>query len=176
MNKKLDFAGLRIYGLLTDLIQFKFYSYDPTTRQFYFDEMILVNTKRTSIIFDMVDGLWIPPLQSPRSDLFCSVADKIFGVILTAYMDGLRAIIKRRQDRAKRNDVRYRLSTVYRYEIADTSPVFIDEFRPWRIIRTEYPSPPEGKFLRWIDPLRLTPLIAFEPRGRREEKRWPKID
>jgi hypothetical protein len=57
MNKKLNFAGLRIYGLLTDLTQFKFYSYDPTTRQFCFDEMILVDNKRTRAIFDMVDGL-----------------------------------------------------------------------------------------------------------------------
>jgi hypothetical protein len=63
MNKELDFAGLRIYGLLTDLTQFKFYSYDPSTSQFYFDETILVENKRTSAFFDMVDGLCISPLQ-----------------------------------------------------------------------------------------------------------------
>jgi len=72
---------------LTDLTQFKFYSYDPSTRQFCFDETILIDNKRTRAFFDMVD-----------------VANKIFGVILSAYMDGLRAIIKRSQDRAKRND------------------------------------------------------------------------
>lgn len=56
MNKSINFKGLRIYGLLTDLIQFKFYSYDPTTNQFCFDETIIINNKRIDASSDMMDG------------------------------------------------------------------------------------------------------------------------
>lgn len=49
-NNQLDFAGLRICGLLTDLTQFKFYSYDPSTKQFCFDERILTNNRGTDAI------------------------------------------------------------------------------------------------------------------------------
>ena len=57
MNKDANFEGLRIYGLLTDLSQFRFYSYDPDTLQFCFDETIAIDNKRTGALFDMVDGL-----------------------------------------------------------------------------------------------------------------------
>ncbi|KIL55332.1 hypothetical protein M378DRAFT_28579 [Amanita muscaria Koide BX008] len=86
-NNQLDFAGLRIYGLLTDLTQFKFYSYNPTSEQFCCDEEITINTRRITAFHDMIN-----------------VSNKIFGVILTAYMDGLRAIISRSKDRAKKKD------------------------------------------------------------------------
>jgi len=87
-NKLIDFAGLRIYGLLTDLTQFKFYSYDPITNQFCFDEMMLVNVTRAIAFSDMID-----------------VSNKIFGVVLFAYMEGLRAILKKSQNRPKHQDV-----------------------------------------------------------------------
>jgi len=86
-NSTLKFAGLRIYGLLTDLILFKFYSYDPANEQFCIDETIVINNKRIGAFSDMID-----------------VSNKIFGVVLSAYMDGLRAIISRSKDRAKCND------------------------------------------------------------------------
>jgi len=104
MNKTLDFAGLRIYGLITDLVQFKFYSYDPSTKQFSFDELMIVANKRVPASSDMIDGLCISPSYSHKPHFF-SVVNKIFGLVLTGYMDGLRATIKRSQDRAKRNDV-----------------------------------------------------------------------
>jgi len=91
-NNQLDFAGLRIYGLLTNLTNFKFYSYDPTTKQFCCDEEITIETKRITGFSDMID-----------------VSNKIFGIILTAYMDGLRAITRRRKDRAKNFDVKFRI-------------------------------------------------------------------
>lgn len=59
MNKSVDFKGLRIYGLLTDLDQVKFYSYDPTTNQFYFDESILINNRRAYMFSDMMDGPYL---------------------------------------------------------------------------------------------------------------------
>ncbi|KIM82590.1 hypothetical protein PILCRDRAFT_70552 [Piloderma croceum F 1598] len=81
-------SGLRIYGLLTDLIQFKFYSYDPTPNQFCFDETIIINNRRTDAYSDMMD-----------------VSNKIFGVVLSAYMKSLRANITMSQKRAKHNKV-----------------------------------------------------------------------
>lgn len=69
MNKPIDFAGLRIYGLLTDLNQFKFYSYDPATKQFYFDDNIIVNNKRTQVLSDMMNGTYIS-LQQLTADFF----------------------------------------------------------------------------------------------------------
>ena len=67
---KTAFAGLPIYGLLTDLDLFAFYSYDPSTRQFCYDEMILVNVTRNHAFSDVIDGLCISPFQSLRADLF----------------------------------------------------------------------------------------------------------
>ena len=68
MNKFINFKGLRIYGLLTDLIQFKFYSYDPTTNQFCFDETIIINNKRTDASSDMMDGPYFSPRPLFRVD------------------------------------------------------------------------------------------------------------
>jgi hypothetical protein len=56
-NNKLKFAGLRIYGLLTDLSQFKFYSYNPTTEEFCHDENIVIEELRTMVYSDMIDGM-----------------------------------------------------------------------------------------------------------------------
>ncbi|KIM72058.1 hypothetical protein PILCRDRAFT_43067, partial [Piloderma croceum F 1598] len=71
-NNQLNFTGFHIYGLLTDLSQFKFYSYNPSTKQLCFDKRILINNRRSKAFADMIN-----------------VSNKIFGVILTAYMDGL---------------------------------------------------------------------------------------
>jgi hypothetical protein len=70
MNKTLDFAGLRIYGLLTNLVQFTFYSYDPSTEQFFFDEWLIIANKRVPASNDMIDGFCISPLYSHKPDFF----------------------------------------------------------------------------------------------------------
>ena len=72
MNKKADFAGLRIYGLLTNLVQFKFYSYDPSTKQFCFDDMIIVTGRRAAASKEMIEGFCISPLYSHKPHFFCS--------------------------------------------------------------------------------------------------------
>lgn len=59
MNSSMDFGGLRIYGLLTDIGVFQFYSYNPDTKQFYFDETITINRKRTDACSDMIDGTYL---------------------------------------------------------------------------------------------------------------------
>ncbi|KIM89512.1 hypothetical protein PILCRDRAFT_2708 [Piloderma croceum F 1598] len=87
-NAGIDFAGLRIYGLSTDTIQFRFYSYEPITKQFCYDETIYSDVTRTSVFWKMID-----------------VSNKIFGVVMSGYMEGLRATIEISRDRAKRKDV-----------------------------------------------------------------------
>ena len=67
VNKSIDFAGLHIYGLLTDLVQFKFYSYEPTTRRFCFDEIIYVNVKRTDALSGMIGGMYFLPWAVTQS-------------------------------------------------------------------------------------------------------------
>ena len=61
-NKSIDFKGLRVYGLLTNLIQFKFYSYDPSTNQFCFDEIIVINNRRATVFADKINGTDLSPL------------------------------------------------------------------------------------------------------------------
>jgi hypothetical protein len=58
MNSSDDFAGLCIYGLLTDFGLFNFYSYDPNTKQFCFDETIINNYRRADACSDMIDGIY----------------------------------------------------------------------------------------------------------------------
>jgi hypothetical protein len=66
-NKQLDFAGLRVYGLLTDLTLFRFFSYDPSTTRFCFDETLLVNVRRTDAHSDMIDRTYFSQWQLPES-------------------------------------------------------------------------------------------------------------
>ena len=50
MNKKVNFEGLHVHGLLTDLEAFHFYSYDPTRRKFAFDETLQASGAREAFI------------------------------------------------------------------------------------------------------------------------------
>ena len=56
MNSKAGFANLRVYGLLTDLYQFSFYSYFPDIKQFQKDQTIIVTNKRDGFLNDMIQG------------------------------------------------------------------------------------------------------------------------
>ena len=58
MNKKANFKGLRVHGLLTDLQAFHFYSYDPTRKKFAFDEILQASGAREAFIADMIRGTW----------------------------------------------------------------------------------------------------------------------
>ena len=60
-NKSIDSEGLRIYGLLTNFIAFKFYSYNPSTKQFCSDETIIINIRRTTAFADMMNGTYLSP-------------------------------------------------------------------------------------------------------------------
>ena len=61
-NKKLDFANLRIYGLLADLDAFHFYSYDPSAKEFAFDKTLIVD--RDSVLVDMIPGTCLSLLHT----------------------------------------------------------------------------------------------------------------
>jgi hypothetical protein len=59
-NRKAYFTNLRIYGFLTDLFDFHFYSYDPLSRKFAFDETLIVNNTTRGLAFtDMIPGMRI---------------------------------------------------------------------------------------------------------------------
>ena len=57
MNPSISFEGLWIYGLLTDLMDFAFYYYDPKASQFFKDETILVDVKRCGFMLDTIHGV-----------------------------------------------------------------------------------------------------------------------
>ena len=54
VNKEADFEGLRIYGILTNMTWFGFYSYNPTTNSFCQDEDIIINVRRDDFSLDMI--------------------------------------------------------------------------------------------------------------------------
>jgi hypothetical protein len=108
-SNKEEFGKLRIYGLLTDLIDFHFYSYDPLTNKFAFDETLVVNITRDVAFTDMIPGIYLFVHTWLIIDQTRLVANKIFSVILTAYIDGLEATRKRS---IKEGDVSVRLSRV----------------------------------------------------------------
>ncbi|KAJ2924809.1 hypothetical protein H1R20_g12289, partial [Candolleomyces eurysporus] len=76
LNKQTGFAELRVFGLLTDLSTFRFYSFDPVTENFNPDEDILVNVRRDDFCSGMIQ-----------------VANKVFSVIMCAYVKGLQATV-----------------------------------------------------------------------------------
>lgn len=83
MNKQDDFEGLRIYGILTNLTRFAFYSYDPIFNRFCRGDEFLVQTLRDGFSSDMI-----------------YITNKIFGVVLSAFIEGLCAIAKKTKERA----------------------------------------------------------------------------
>ena len=57
MNKEAEFEGLRVYGLLTNLTRFAFYSYDPTSDTFAKDDVIHVETLRDGFSACMIQSM-----------------------------------------------------------------------------------------------------------------------
>ena len=53
-NKRAHFKDLRVHGLLTDLSQFCFYSYDPVSNEFCMDETIIVGESREEYLSGMI--------------------------------------------------------------------------------------------------------------------------
>jgi hypothetical protein len=57
VNKPVDFEGLRVYGVLTNLTRFAFYSYDPISNTFCRDDEIFVETLRDGFSSGMIHGM-----------------------------------------------------------------------------------------------------------------------
>jgi hypothetical protein len=53
-NVTVDYANLRVYGLLTNSTKFEFYSYDPVEKQFSLDEEFSLETRRNYYCFGMI--------------------------------------------------------------------------------------------------------------------------
>lgn len=78
----MDFAKLCIYGLLTDLIDVHFYSYDPAANKFV-DETLVVNITRDVEFSDMIPGIYtflhssltidLTRLHSRQKDIQCVI-------------------------------------------------------------------------------------------------------
>ncbi|EDR03293.1 uncharacterized protein LACBIDRAFT_307360 [Laccaria bicolor S238N-H82] len=88
VNKTVDLEDQHIYGLLTDLIDFHFYCYDPLAKEFAFDETLVVGITRDVAYTDMIP-----------------VGNKIFSVILTAYIEGLEAMTLKSIEMKEKGDV-----------------------------------------------------------------------
>lgn len=104
-NETVDFANLRIYGLLTDLIDFHFYSYNPIAKEFAFDETLVVNVTRDVSFTDMIPGMCFFLCTWLTVDQTHLVSNKIFSVILTAYIDGVEATMLKSRERKEKGDV-----------------------------------------------------------------------
>jgi len=57
VNKTADFGGLRIYGVLTNLTQYAFYSYDPMSNTFCKDDEIYTDVLRDGFLSGMINGM-----------------------------------------------------------------------------------------------------------------------
>ena len=55
-NEQRGFSGLRVHGLLTDLSNFHFYSYDPKEKMFYADAKFHLYSSRRRFVTTMVQG------------------------------------------------------------------------------------------------------------------------
>jgi hypothetical protein len=60
MNKNAKFEGLQVYGLLTNLRSFHFFSYDQSRGTFALDHKELkAGGDRESFMVDMIHGMWL---------------------------------------------------------------------------------------------------------------------
>jgi len=100
MNKEAEFEGLRVHGLLTDLEAFYFYSYDPIQKRFAFDKTLVTSIQRDAFIGDMIHGMWcFQSVFYKLTFIHIVVTNKIFSVVLFAYVKGLAASIKANSER-----------------------------------------------------------------------------
>ncbi|KAJ7907894.1 hypothetical protein B0H13DRAFT_1618025, partial [Mycena leptocephala] len=74
MNAKVGLENLKVYGILTDLGIFHFFAFEPKSKMFYRDPKIVVARGREDFLIGMMH-----------------VTEKIFSVVLEAYIDTLEA-------------------------------------------------------------------------------------
>ena len=71
-NGTIELANLTVYGLLTDLAIFEFYSYDPVEKQFYLDEKLYLDIRRDYFCFGMIHGSFNAVKKVAIIDVFVS--------------------------------------------------------------------------------------------------------
>ena len=123
LNERRKFRGLRIYGLLTDLSRFHFYSYDPVQNKFYTDDKILVDNNRVPFLSGMIHSMYFTRCESLKAHVFSLVSNKIFGVILNAYIEGLQLTISNNAGKASCGDVSH-FAPCYDHNFANVSLQF----------------------------------------------------
>jgi len=87
-NKRNNYTGLRVYGLLTDLVSFYPYSYDPVQNAFFKDDMFIANITRELFCSDMIH-----------------VANKIFSILMYGYIKSLEATVALSKARSEKQDL-----------------------------------------------------------------------
>ncbi|EKM61584.1 uncharacterized protein PHACADRAFT_190760 [Phanerochaete carnosa HHB-10118-sp] len=78
LNEARGVPAIRVYGLITDLNEFNFYSYDPVKQLFFHDTGIHTSGSREHFLIQMVE-----------------VSNKIFSILLVGYIGVLEALIAR---------------------------------------------------------------------------------
>ncbi|KDR77891.1 hypothetical protein GALMADRAFT_138062 [Galerina marginata CBS 339.88] len=76
-NGRHDFKNLKVYGLLSDFSQYYFYTYHPETKKFFKNQEMRIS-----------DGTFDGVCEG-----MMHACNKIFGLVLTAYIGGLRTIV-----------------------------------------------------------------------------------
>ena len=61
---------LRIYGLLTNLTRFYFYSYDPIKNKFYVDEKMFLDLSRLPFISGTIGGTYFTWCKSLKAHVY----------------------------------------------------------------------------------------------------------
>ncbi|KAJ7129504.1 hypothetical protein C8R44DRAFT_666272 [Mycena epipterygia] len=94
MNSAVGFESLTVYGLLTDLTTFHFFSFEPISQTFYRDAKIAVSPLREEFLRGMMP-----------------VVDKIFSLVLQGYVDTLKATCTKSEEHSSGSRVRPSLET-----------------------------------------------------------------
>ncbi|KAJ6561235.1 hypothetical protein DFH09DRAFT_1160828 [Mycena vulgaris] len=83
LNDATGFRTLMVYGLLTDMGTFEFFSFEPISKTFYQEEVLSVPRKREGILCDMIE-----------------VTNEIFSVVLQAFIDTLKVTCEKSKERS----------------------------------------------------------------------------
>ena len=89
-NETVNFVNLHICGFLANLIDLHFYPYDSFAKEFAFSKTLVVNITRDVEFADMISGMYFLLHTQIAIDQTCLVSNKIFSVILTAYIDSMK--------------------------------------------------------------------------------------
>lgn len=111
-NKRNNYTGLRVYGLLTDLVSFYPYSYDPVQNAFFKDDRLIANITRELFMLRYDPWSVSPSCFTETCSHSFEVANKIFSILMYAYIKSLEATVALSKARSEKQDVRVSPITV----------------------------------------------------------------